>query len=81
MKKIVLYITVTLLAVCAGCSDWLDVRPRTEVQEDDIYNSEDGFRSVLNGVYIRMAEEGLYGKNMSMYLPELLARHWNLTYP
>lgn len=81
MKKIVLYITVVLLAVCIGCSDWLDVRPSTEVQEEDIYNSEDGFRSVLNGVYIRMAEEGLYGKNMSMYLPELLARHWNLTYP
>lgn len=75
------YMAVALLMLSFGCSDWLDVKPRTEVLEDDVYNSEDGFRSVLNGVYIRMAEQDLYGKNVSMYLPELLARHWYLSYP
>ena len=81
MKTVRIIYFIGLIVLLGACSDWLDVKPRTEVQEDDIYNSEDGFRSILNGIYIRMADAGMYGKNLTMYMPELLARHWTLNYP
>lgn len=75
MKKDYIICFMLVLA-CCSCSDWLDVRPRTEMKEEDMYASEDGFKNVLTGAYIRMASEDLYGKNMSVYFTELLAQHW-----
>lgn len=71
-------IFVFLLLACIGCNDWLDVRPRNEMKEETLYATEDGFKNALTGVYILMAESDLYGKNASMYIPEMLARHWTL---
>ena len=65
-----------LLLLAYGCSDWLDVEPRTEIKESDIYTSETGFKNVMNGIYIQLASEELYGKNMSFYFPDLLAQLW-----
>lgn len=69
-------IYIVLLTLCVGCSDWLDVRPRTEMKEDDMYATEEGFRNVLVGAYIRMATADLYGENTTLKFPELLAQHW-----
>lgn len=74
MKKKLIYL-VTLIA-CMGCSDWLDVQPRTEMKEEVVFQTEDGFKEALIGVYIQLASENLYGKNMSMYFTELLANIW-----
>lgn len=68
---------VLLLLILSGCNDWLDVSPRQEMKESVIFSSEEGFKSVLNGAYLQMAESTLYGKNTSMYLPEILAQHWS----
>lgn len=65
-----------LLLLVYGCSDWLDVNPRTEIKENDIYAGEAGFKNVMNGIYIQLASEELYGKNMSFYFPDLLAQLW-----
>lgn len=62
-----------------GCNDWLDVNPRTEMKEEDMYQSEKGFKNVMNGIYIQLASENLYGKNMSYYFPDLLAGYWYKT--
>lgn len=76
MKRIIKYIATALLAGSMGCSDWLDVRPRTEMKEEDMYASEDGFKNVLTGAYIRLVSADLYGKNVTLCVPELLAQHW-----
>ncbi|MFR3332056.1 MAG: RagB/SusD family nutrient uptake outer membrane protein [Odoribacter splanchnicus] len=79
MKTILKYMTIGLLIVCLGCSDWLDVRPRTEMKEEDMYATEEGFKNVLIGAYIRLASADLYGKNVTVSVPELLAQHWETT--
>ena len=76
MKKNIFVIGLILLSGAMGCSDWLDVKPRTEIEESVMFSSEDGFKTALNGVYILMADPSLYGKNMSMYFPEYLAQNW-----
>lgn len=78
MKKILLYIALPLVLAGVGCSDWLNVSPRVEVKQDDLYASESGFRSALIGAYIKLAGTNLYGKNTSYYFQETLSRNWTL---
>ena len=47
IKKKYACILLLLLAIGSGCSDWLDVRPRNEMKEDDMYTNEEGFKSAL----------------------------------
>jgi hypothetical protein len=76
MRKLILLFSIIL---GAGCSDWLnEPRPFGETDAEDLYRTEDGFKSVLIGAYINMSSTDLYGKNMSMLLPELFAQHWNV---
>lgn len=76
MKTKFKYIIGLALIACMGCSDWLDVNPRTELKQEIEYETENGYKEVLNGVYIQLASEDLYGKNMTMYFPELLLHTW-----
>lgn len=76
MKQIFLNLTIVLCLLLPSCSDWLDIDPVLEVRQNAIFESEQGFRDVLNGVYIRMASSSLYGRNTTMVLPELMAQHW-----
>jgi hypothetical protein len=50
------------------------------MKETDLYDTEDGFKSALTGVYISMASSSLYGQRMTMEMPELLAQHWDVVY-
>lgn len=69
---------VLLLLLMSGCNDWLDVSPRQETREDDLYTTEEGFKSALTGAYILLAEADLYGRNTTMLFPEILANTWTL---
>lgn len=61
-----------------SCNNWLDVNPRQEIKESEIYKTEEGAKSVLIGSLLQMGEQSLYGKNTSMYFPEMLVHHWTL---
>lgn len=74
MKKISICIMFITSIACVGCNDWLDVKPRTEMREDVVFQTEEGFKEALTGVYIQLASSSLYGKNMTMYFPEILSQ-------
>lgn len=78
-KRYLIGVLAGLLALGSSCSDWLDVNPRTEMKEEDMYQSEKGFKNVMNGIYIQLASKDLYGKNMTYYFPDLLAGYWYKT--
>ncbi|MCB6974846.1 MULTISPECIES: RagB/SusD family nutrient uptake outer membrane protein [Butyricimonas] len=78
-KRYFIGLLVGFLVLHCGCSDWLDVNPRTEMKEEDMYQSEKGFKNVMNGIYIQMASKELYGKNTTYYFPDLLAGYWYKT--
>ena len=43
MRKYIQIISFLLAAVTlSGCENWLDVKPETEVNEDDMFNTEQG---------------------------------------
>lgn len=59
------YMGLLLLLVCIACNDWLDISPATEKKREEMYGTQDGFRNVLTGAYIRMKTSGLYGEAMT----------------
>ena len=61
MRKLY-YLAACLLALCTSCSDWLDVKPKTNVEEEDLFKNEQGFKEALTGIYIKMSETQLYGR-------------------
>lgn len=74
MKKI---FTILILGLSlTACEDWLDIQPETEIREEKMFETEQGFKDILTGVYIRMATSSLYGTYTSMLLPEMMVQHW-----
>lgn len=72
-----LYKILTILFVgsllVTSCNDWFDITSSNEIRENAHYSKDSGFKQSLIGCYIKMGEENLYGKDLSWYMPDLLA--------
>lgn len=54
---------VVFLAV--SCTNWLDVTPDNAISGKDLFSTGFGFRNALNGIYLNMASDELFGKELS----------------
>lgn len=62
--------------IFTSCEDWLDVRPKSEIKEEDLFSTERGFRQALFGVYAGMSDADIYGGNLSMSFLDVLAQNY-----
>ena len=65
MKKFTKILLIGCLLVTVSCNNWLDVDPKSQVKDKDLFASEMGFKEALSGVYSLMTKEGLYGKELT----------------
>lgn len=72
------FLIITLL-LGSSCNDWLDVKPHSQMENDDMFSTEKGFKDALTGCYIKLASPSLYGTNMTMTFTEYLAQFWDFT--
>lgn len=72
-KKYFIWLLVGFLGLNCSCSDWLDVNPRTEMKEEDMYQSEKGFKNVMNGIYIQVASE-IFMVKYELLFPRFISR-------
>ena len=66
-----------LLLLCMGCNDWLDVRPKSQVKEGDLFENEAGFQDALIGIYVLMGRTDTYGGNSTMGFLDMLAQTYS----
>lgn len=79
MKKLYLFCLIVPV-VFASCSDWLTVQPQAQVSEDNMFKTEAGFKSALNGLYMLMRIPYRPDGDMVGYkLVEGLACTWSYT--
>lgn len=79
MKKIIIQIVCVIpLLTFPACSDWLDVRPKSEIVADLHFSNEAGFRDQLTGVYSQMSQTPMYGRDMSFGLVSVLSQDYDL---
>jgi len=75
MKKYI--ISIIIIGAFASCSKWLDVQPKSEVSQDALFSSEDGFKEALNGLYSKSAKEQLYGRELTYGFVDAFAQNYS----
>lgn len=82
MKRIYITFFVPICAIAVSstfvsCEKWLDIRPQTQVESDVVFEKESGFQDALTGVYLKLSDQALYGKELSFGLVDGLAGQFN----
>ncbi|MDR2130819.1 MAG: RagB/SusD family nutrient uptake outer membrane protein [Odoribacteraceae bacterium] len=68
---------IALLLAFSSCSRWLDVEPRSQIKDKELFSTEAGFKEALAGVYALLTTEALYVKEMRFGMMGVLAREWD----
>lgn len=77
-KKLYLRFTIALLSFSLlSCNKWLDVDPKSQVRDNDLFSTETGFKEALAGVYASLTYEALYGREMTFGLMGVLGYEWD----
>lgn len=77
MKKLAIIFLVTgLLGSLSSCNDWLDVKPYDSMTEEQLYSTESGIQRALNGLYLDLASNSLYAKNLTCGAMEVLGQRY-----
>ena len=76
MKKILIYLSILLTGIGWSCSDWLDVKPSDRISEENAFSSLAGFKNALNGIYVELNRDNLYGRRLTVDFVEILAKRY-----
>ncbi len=75
-KSYILILLSGLLLI--SCGEWLDVLPKSEVDEKEMFETANGYQSSLTGIYINMGSAELYGANLTLTLTEPLGQQYSI---
>lgn len=78
MKNKILILMLAAPLLLAGCSGWLDVKPYDQISEEELLESEEGFQKLLNGIYIELNSDELYGSALSVEMIEILGGAYDI---
>lgn len=76
MKVHQIILGFALCVFVSGCSKWLDVKPSDRVTEENTFSTAQSFRQALNGIYIELNNETLYGKTLTSEFVDILAQYY-----
>lgn len=81
MMKIKTYILLFGAGLLWGsCNDWLDVQPRSQVEDTELFETEGGYKEALAGVYSSMVSTKTYTKEMTYGFLGVLGQEWDFYY-
>ena len=63
-----------------SCEEWLNVQPRSQVEDTELFSSESGFKEALAGVYSSMVSTSTYTKEMTYGFIGVLGQEWDYFY-
>ena len=66
-----------LLAGTTSCSDWLDVAMSDKVMENTLFDTNKGYLTALNGIYLEMND--LYVDKLTAGNLDVMAQYYNVT--
>lgn len=55
-----------------SCDSWLEVKPYDKISEGELQKSEEGYQKRLNGIYIDLNSDALYGQSLSVEMIEVM---------
>ncbi|TCC87266.1 RagB/SusD family nutrient uptake outer membrane protein [Pedobacter frigiditerrae] len=75
MKKI--FYLIILAMITSSCKKFLDVQPESQIDKNQLFNSQDGFKEALNGVYTLCSSGSLYGDHLTFGDLEVKAQNFD----
>lgn len=81
MKNIIIKfcLVAATISSLSACTKWLEVQPEDRFTEDQIFSNAQGFEDALNGTYITLSSQNLYGNNLTLSVLDLLAQRYQLS--
>ena len=64
-KHISLLLCFSLVLTLFSCSDWLDVKPTTQKDRDELLSNERGYGEAMKGIYTQLCDQALYGRHLT----------------
>ena len=72
MKKILYTMIIACSTMMVSCDSWLEVKPYDKISEGELQKSEEGYQKMLNGIYIDLNSDALYGQSLSVEMIEVM---------
>lgn len=63
---------ITCGLMLTSCSNWLEVKPYDEISEDELLETQEGYQKMLNGIYVDLNDDALYGKSLLVEMIEVM---------
>ncbi len=60
-----------------SCNDWLDIKPVEQVDAEEMFEDERGFKQTLNGCYLTLSGTEAYGRELTAGFPDEIVHYWN----
>ncbi|MBO9728528.1 MAG: RagB/SusD family nutrient uptake outer membrane protein [Chitinophaga sp.] len=77
MKKLIVILSLGVSMI--SCKKFLDIKPQTQVDRDELFNSQQGFREALNGIYTLCAGQSLYGGQLTYNMLDVLGQNYTFS--
>ena len=72
MRILYTVLASVVLLTAVSCDRWLDVKPYDKISQDELLSSEEGYIKFLNGIYVEMNRDMLYGAALSVEMVEIM---------
>lgn len=76
MRKLIILFVLGFTSV--ACGDWLEVSPKTERPEKDMFTTVSGFKDALTGVYLELIDDQAYGEYLTLSKIDNLVSFWTV---
>lgn len=75
------FLPIVLLGVLtlSSCKKWLDVQPKTEMKQDELFSSQQGFNEAMVGAYVTMTKEAGYGRELTYGMLSVMAADYSVS--
>lgn len=74
------YLYIAVAVTVSACNSWLDVQPRSQVEDTELFESESGYKEALAGVYSSMVSTSTYAKELTYGFIGILGQEWDAYY-
>lgn len=76
IKQLIPVYLLGLMMLFSSCNKWLDVKPKTQMTEEEQFSTRQGYIDALFGIYQNSAGHGGYGKHLTYSLLDILAQRY-----
>ena len=75
------FLPIVLLGVLtlSSCKKWLDVQPKTEMKQEELFSTQQGFNEALVGAYVTMTAEAAYGRELTYGMLSVMAADYSVS--